>query len=88
LLRLRAWMDKNIQKRKARTRRGIKALNGDRGIGLWVDYDLLRKHQGCPDPNLILLGQTSAASNRYLELADMALGNNKPKKKSKSASVK
>jgi hypothetical protein len=54
---------------------------------LWVDYDLLRKHQGRPT-QIILHGHTSAVSNRYLELADMALGNNKPKKKSKNSSAK
>jgi hypothetical protein len=80
-------MDKNIQKRNARPKRGIKAPGDDRDLGLWVDYDLLRKHQGRPT-QIILHGHTSAVSNRYLELADMALGNNKPKKKSKNSSAK
>jgi hypothetical protein len=80
-------MDKNIQKRKARPKRGTKAPGDDHGLGLWVDYDLLRKHQGRPT-QIILHGQTSGASNRYLELADLALGNSKPKKKSTGASAK
>jgi len=53
---------------------------GDHDLGLWIDYELLRKHQGRP-PEILIQGPTSAANNRYLELADLALGTNKRKKK-------
>jgi hypothetical protein len=56
----------------------------DHSAGLWVDYDLLRKHQG-RSPEIVLHSPHIAVNNRYLALADIALGNNKPKKKSKSA---
>ena len=57
----------------------------DRNLGLWIDYELLRKHQGRP-PQILIDDPVSPANNRYLELADLALGNGKPKKKSKGAS--
>lgn len=74
---------KNGQKRKARPKRSIDNPGADHDLGLWVDYDLLRRHQGRP-PEFIQHAPTSAANNRYLQLADIALGNNKPKKKSKN----
>lgn len=57
----------------------------DRDLGLWIDYEMLRKHQGRP-PQILIDDPVSAPNNRYLELADLALGNGKPKKKSKGAS--
>lgn len=71
--------NKNVQKRNARPKRSTSKPGPD-GLGLWVDYELLRKHQGRP-PEILLHGGTSAANNRYLKLADLALAGNKPKKK-------
>ena len=72
---------KNVQKRKVRPKRSVQP-NDDHDLGLWVDYELLRKHQGRP-PEIVLHAPTSSLNNRYLRLADLALGNNKTKKKSK-----
>ena len=78
---------KNVQKRKARPKRSIDNPGVDHDLGLWVDYELLRKHQGRP-PEIVLHSPLSAVNNRYLELADLALGNGKLngklKKKSKA----
>jgi len=71
--------NKNVQKRKARPKRSINKP-GPHGLGLWVDYELLRKHQGRP-PEILLHGGTSATNNRYLKLADLALGTQQAKKK-------
>ena len=75
---------KNVQKRKARPKRSIIKPDEDHSAGLWVDYDLLRKHQN-RTPETVLHSPQNAVNNRYLELADIALGVNKPKKKSKSS---
>jgi hypothetical protein len=74
----------NGGKRSDKSRRGP-AKTEDRELGLWIDYDLLRRHQR-PTPQTILHNPSQAMNNRYLELADLALGNGKTKKKSKSAS--
>jgi len=76
-------MPKNVQKRKARPRRSIDKPGEDHELGLWVDYELLRKHQGRPS-QFVFHDPLSAADNRYLELADIALGTAKPKRKSKA----
>ena len=57
----------------------------DRDLGLWIDYEMLRRHQGRP-PQILIDDPVSARSNRYLQLADLAFGSGKPKKKSKGAS--
>lgn len=75
---------KNVQKRKARPKRSIDKPGADHDLGLWVDYELLRKHQGL-QPEILVQGNGRAANNRYLELADLALGTKKPKKKKNSA---
>ena len=75
---------RNVQKRRARPKRSIAKPGEDHNAGLWVDYDLLRKHQG-RSPETILHSPSADVNNRYLELADLALGNIKPKKKSKAA---
>ena len=77
-------MANNFPKRKARPRFSIAKLAEDHNTGLWVDYELLRKHQGRP-AEIVLHSPTAAVNNRYLELADVALGVSKPKKKSKAA---
>lgn len=75
---------KNVQKQKARPKRSITKPGDNHTAGLWVDYDLLRKQQG-PRSKIVLHSPHIALNNRYLELADIALGTNKSKKKSKSA---
>ena len=76
---------KNVQKRKAHPKRSIAHPGDDHELGLWIDYDLLRKNQNHkPTP---LDDIAPAMSNRYLKLADMALGSKKLKKKSKTAST-
>ena len=77
---------KNVQKRRARPKRSISEPGEDHNAGLWVDYDLLRKHQGRP-PETVLHSPVAATNNRYLELADLALGTSKPKKKKTRAAA-
>ena len=79
-------MKNNVQKRKARPKRSILKPGGDHELGLWIDKDLLRKHQN-PIPHTVIHNPLPSANNRYLALADLALGNNKPKKKSKGAAA-
>ncbi len=74
---------KNVQKRKAQPKRSIAKPGDDHELGLWIDYTLLRKHQNYT--STILHDASAATNNRYMELADLALGNGKPKKKSKAA---
>jgi hypothetical protein len=74
----------NVHKRKARPKRSIANPGDDHDLGLWIDYELLRKHQGRPAQTIIHDPVTST-NNRYLELADLVLANGKPKKKSKAA---
>jgi hypothetical protein len=78
-----AMPSKNVQKRKARPKRSIAKPGDDHELGLWIDYDLLRRHQGRL-AQTIIHDSIVATNNRYLELADLALGNGKAKKKSKS----
>ena len=75
----------NVQKRKARPKRSIDNPGDDHELGLWVDYELLRKHQG-RTPETVLHSPSASVNNRYLELADFVLGN-KHKKKSKAATT-
>jgi hypothetical protein len=75
--------NKNVQKRKARPKRSIDNPGDDHDLGLWIDYDLLRKHRN--HSPTVLHATTAALDNRYLQLADLALGTNKAKKKSKGA---
>jgi hypothetical protein len=77
---------KNIPKSKARPKRSISKPGSNHELGLWVDYELLRKHQGRPS-EITLHSSNGPLNNRYLELADLALGNNKPKKKTKAATA-
>jgi len=73
----------NVQKRKARPKRSIGRPGSDHELGLWVDYELLRKHQRKPSETVIH-DPIIATNNRYLELADLVLSSGKPKKKSKN----
>ena len=74
----------NVEKRKARPARSISNPGDDHDLGLWIDLDLIRRHQN-RSPQTIIHDPLSSVNNRYLELADLALRNGKPKKKSKSA---
>ena len=67
---------KNVQKRKARPKRSIANPGDDHNAGLWIDYDLLRKHHS----HTIIHDPLTATNNRYLELADVALGDGRNKK--------
>ncbi|HKR33033.1 MAG TPA: hypothetical protein VJT08_21310 [Terriglobales bacterium] len=81
--------NKNVQKHKARPKRSIKAPGEDHPLGLWIDKDLLRKHH--TQVQTTTHEPLMASSQRYLELADLALEvnkpNGKPKKKAKAASA-
>jgi hypothetical protein len=72
-------MPAKVRKAKARPKRTILAATDDHPLGLWVDKDLLRKHTQ-QTPRTIIHGHSESAGNRYLELADLVLGNNKRKK--------
>jgi hypothetical protein len=72
----------NVQKKRARPKRSIKSPGDDHELGLWIDYDLLRKHQSRM-PQIVIHDPVSAINNRYLELADIALRGGKSKKRSR-----
>lgn len=80
--------NKNVQKRRARPKRSINDPGQDHPVGLWIDKDLLRRHHAHQSQTSDPL---TASNHRYLELADLALGlnkpNGKPKKKAKGASA-
>jgi len=75
-------MPAKVKKLKARPKRAILAEGDDHPLGLWVNKELLRKHTQQQTPRTSMHGSSEAAGNRYLELADIALGNHKNKKKS------
>ena len=83
---------KNVEKRRAIPKRSITEPGEDHPLGLWIDKDLLRKHRD-HSAKPIPRDPFTSSNNRYLELADLALGvnkpngkpNGKPKTKSKSA---
>jgi hypothetical protein len=81
---------KNVQKRKARPKRSIQEPGGDHPLGLWIDKDLLRKHH-THSVQTTVHDPLMTSNHRYLELADLALGlnkpNGKPKKKAKAATA-
>ena len=77
-------MPTKLEKREAQPNISIAKPTRDRDLGLWIDYDLLRKHQN--HTPTILHDASPAMNNRYLALADLALGN-KTKKKSKAAAA-
>ena len=72
--------------KKAKARPTGTLVADDHPIGLWVDKELLRKHTQQQTPKIIIHGNSEAAGNRYLELADVALGNKK-KKRANNAQV-
>jgi hypothetical protein len=77
-------LSKKVSKRKASPTRSIEISGDDHEVGLWINTDLLRKHRN-PTPQTIIHSLSPTANNRYLELADLALGNGKVKKKAKAA---
>lgn len=85
--------NKNVQKHKASPKRSITEPGEDHPLGLWIDKDLLRKHHD-HSAKSIAHDPLTSANNRYLELADLALGVNKPntepdgKPKAKTKSAK
>ena len=76
-------MPTNVQKQRARPARSIAKPGDDHEIGLWIDYELLRKHQrpGSFQDTAV------ATDNRYLELADLALRKKTSKQKTKGTLV-
>ena len=75
-------MPAKVKKLKARPKRTILDEADDHPLGLWIDKELMRKHtQQLQTPRTIIHGSSEAAGNRYLELADIALGNHKKKQK-------
>jgi hypothetical protein len=47
---------------------------GDRSLGLWINKDMLRRHQH-QQARIILHDPRASNNNRYLALADLALNN-------------
>jgi len=62
----------NVQKKRARPKRSNKTPGEDHELGLWIDYDLLRKHQSRL-PQIVIHDPVIGINDRYLELADIAL---------------
>jgi hypothetical protein len=74
-------MPAKVKKAKPRPKRTILEAVDDHPVGLWVDRELLRRHtQQQQTPRTIIHGNSEAAGNRYLELADLVLGNKQKKK--------
>jgi hypothetical protein len=74
-------MPAKVKKAKPHPKRTILEAIDDHPVGLWVDKELLRKHtQQQQTPRTIIHGNSEAAGNRYLELADLVLGNKQKKK--------
>ncbi|MBV9073803.1 MAG: hypothetical protein JOZ10_09245 [Acidobacteria bacterium] len=73
-------MPAQVKKAKARPKRTILAAKDDHPVGLWVDKEILRKHTQQQTPRTIIHGNSEAAGNRYLELADIVLGNKRKKR--------
>ena len=73
-------MPAKVKKVKARPKRTIVSAPDAHPVGLWVDRELLRKHTQQQTPKTIIHGNSEAAGNRYLELADIVLGNKKKKR--------
>lgn len=63
-------LQKNVQKRKAQPKRPV----DNPGLGLWIDYDPLRTQHHTTIAH-------GSVNNHYLALADLALGNNRAKRK-------
>jgi hypothetical protein len=57
-------MPKNGQKRKARPSQSIAKPGDDYDVGLWIDYELLRKDQN--HTPAILHDASAATNSRYL----------------------
>jgi hypothetical protein len=72
----------NVQKHRARPKRSIRTEGQDHPLGLWIDKEIFRKHQNRP-PQLVLHDPSAISSNRYLALADLALGSNRTKSRRK-----
>ena len=70
----------NVQKHAAHPKRSIKKEGDDHPLGLWIDREMLRKHQN-RTPKIVLHNPLPSADNRYLALADLALGNDTKAKK-------
>jgi hypothetical protein len=83
MLSARQAAGRKVLKERAQPLRNIENPQDDHPVGLWIDKELLRKHQS--PAQTILHGAHESDNSRYLQLADIALGNNKAKKKSKSA---
>jgi hypothetical protein len=77
----------NVQKLRAHPKRSIVNPGDDHELGLWIDHDILRRQQN-RTPQTIVHDPLMSTNNRHLELADFALGQLKPKKKSKAAASK
>ena len=76
-----------VPKRAVRPKRSIKTDGDDHAVGLWIDKDLLRKHQN-RTPQIVLHHALASTNNRYLRLADLALSRSHPKsRKTGNASI-
>jgi hypothetical protein len=73
-------MSAKVKKAKVRPKRTLLSAPDDHPVGLWVDRELLRKHAQQQTRKTIIHGNSEAAGNRYLELADIVLGNKKKKR--------
>lgn len=78
-------MRTSVQKPKARSARSLAEPGDDHALGLWVDYDPLRTHQHRTSDGLHKAW--ADGNSRYLELADLALGNKKIRTKSKNSAL-
>ena len=74
-----------LKKNRGRSKRPRGAQDDDHAVGLWMDMDILRKHQ-TGTPQIVIHDPMASTNNRYLALADFALGNNKIKRRKEQSS--
>lgn len=68
----------NVQKNEPRPKRSINEEGTDHPIGLWMNHELLRKHQNRP-PRIVLHDSAGSMQERYLAPADFAIEKGPPK---------
>jgi len=76
----RAKNKANVIKAPAQPKRTIQNADDDHEVGLWIDKDVLRRIAS-PGKPVFVSNRSTEEQNRYLQLADLVLGEIEPFKK-------
>ena len=76
----RAKNKANVIKAPAQPKRTIQNADDDHEVGLWIDKDVLRRIAS-PGKPVLVSNRSTEEQNRYLQLADLVLGEIEPFKK-------